>query len=119
MQTRCPKRDGLVCWFSTLGLAIAGLCGFVDRVSAQDNPPNPLLADLVADWKNELNNSCFDCWMYQDELGRIRQAEPSVTPKAGYVPAFRIITDASRAGTLAKLPAPEAPFGIYCMSDVI
>ncbi|MFN0195781.1 MAG: hypothetical protein ACKVT0_03500 [Planctomycetaceae bacterium] len=100
-----------MCWFSALGLTIAGLCSFVDRVSAEDNPPKPLPADLVAAWKKELNMS-FDCWMYQDEYGRLKEADRLETPKAGYVPAFHIIADEVREDTLAKLPAPEVPFGI-------
>lgn len=108
---------GWLCWWTALGLAFTGLYSFGDRVAAQDGSPKPLPADLVAAWKKDLKDS-YDCWTFQNTLGQIARDDRLATPKAGYIPAFRIVTDDVREGTLARLPAPEAPFGIFCESGL-
>jgi hypothetical protein len=67
-------------------------------------PPKPLPDDIVKAWKDA---GADVGWSMLTTYGALRFVEK---PEVGAIPAFRL--GPWRAGMVAKLPVPEAPFGL-------
>src|SRR5262249_32826904 len=80
---------------------LTGCAGQPDRAA-----PNPLPADLVAAWKTA---GAEVGWMPGGFLSQFSQEKQG---RPGPLPAFRFRHVELKEGSLGKLPAPEAPFGL-------
>src|SRR5437867_10469925 len=84
----------------------AALEGLIHETGKKE-PPKPLPKALVEAW-TELGANV--CWLRVDELGYVKVI-PQKEGKPGDLPGFNFVR--WQEGWLAKLPAPDAAFGLH------